>query len=43
MKGEMKNKLATAKKCLSKNMDISLIMELTGLTQKEIARIKSEE
>ena len=40
-KGEMKNKITMAKKCLSKNMDISLIMELTGLTEKEILSLKN--
>ncbi len=39
--GVQNNKIAMAKKCLSKNMDISLISELTSLTKKEILNIKN--
>ncbi len=38
---KMKGKIEVAKKCLSKNMDINLITELTGLTEKEVLSLKN--
>ena len=37
--GKMQEKLSTAKQMLSKNMDISLIMELTNLSKEEIENL----
>ena len=39
--GKMQEKLSTAKQMLSKNMDISLIMELTNLSEDEILKLKN--
>ena len=39
-KGENKNAIKVAKKMIKKEMDISLISEMTGLTEKEINTLK---
>jgi predicted transposase/invertase (TIGR01784 family) len=41
-KGEKKNQILTAKKCLAMNVDIKLIQEITGLSKKEIEKLKKE-
>ena len=37
----MESKIEIVKKGLSKNMDINLIMGLTGLTEKEVLNLKN--
>ena len=40
-KGKIKEKIEIAKKMLSKKIDITLIIEMTGLTEQEINKLKS--
>jgi predicted transposase/invertase (TIGR01784 family) len=41
-KGENKGKIEIAKKMLNKGIDILLIVEMTGLTEKQINDLKNE-